>query len=95
MTGNPYQPPLESSPPTRAGRATRAGWLTPWLVILVISYLIASIVTPADPFSSLLAMIPLFTAMAISRWFGVRAGRREVEARIAQESDDDRVNAPG
>ena len=88
MDVNPYQAPSESSKrvaPRRWGSASSIG---PWLLILLVSFLIGAALTPADPFSSLLAAIPVFVAMILARWSGVRAGRREAEQQQAPERSE-------
>jgi len=90
MNTNPYEAPREPAPRVkRRRRPGAASWILPWLLILFVSYALAAVVTPPDPFSSLLVAIPLFLAMIVARWSGVRAGRREVEERIEAERRDE------
>ena len=89
MNTNPYETPRESSDRVTRRYLNPASWLVPWLLILFVSYVIAALLTPADPFSSLLGAIPVFVAMVVARWLGVLAGRREAEQRLAEEHRED------
>lgn len=89
MSTNPYETPRAASRGRAARGPASVSWLMPGLMMLAVSYAIGSVLTPADPFSSLLGALPVFAALIVTRWLGVRAGRREAEQRMALERGEE------
>lgn len=48
-------------------------------VILVVSLVVAMLITPADPLSMLIACVPIFGLALASYLFGVRAGWKRAQ----------------
>jgi hypothetical protein len=74
MSNNPYQSPptsrqesLDQTPPKTGVR------LSVIVSLLIASIVVAHLITPADPLSSLLATVPIFLLTMLAYYFGLRA----------------------
>jgi hypothetical protein len=89
METNPYQAPAdtpaEPRDPNRSEGTSAAEHVVAISVLGCISLVLAALVTPADPYSTLILAILLFVLTLSAYLFGFRRGRRQPSRNVRRD----------